>query len=785
MIKTFQRISYQRSGNTVEDEPIQPANIAGAGLTSFGGKTSMDTLRVVKSSISLWTERWFLSSNAIQHITKGQYNRPYKSRGIPSPSVFYKNTRSKSTYLNSPQNKEVSSIESRKNNLNTGTTTPENVVDKDAGGPKTPENIGTTTPENVVDKGTVSSDKWLEETAWIRSEAGIQETVVKSEKMDGKENNTRDDFKGYEDNNTMDGEDNNTNNDDTDTEEVNNIEIIKPEQENKTLDLLKGGNENNPVPEDTSLVSIALTRIKEITDIILNSAESDAVIMWELWWELAILLMFLFWLLVLLLGISSIIQNLFIKAQIDLLSKLKNTVNYIRLEKALANLNNIAIETKNLLDKSIKFIQDMIYIKDTFNSVRKIIKYFNKNRNKVDINRKYMLDFFSYTNTDLIVLTGRTFVPIDMTNITQRKKKHKLEPHWSPKIIGVELKIIGNKEEELPYNPNKLVPITTISLTHDKPEEFYNIWVPKGLSEEEQIDYEKNVWKEIDEKNLNTKVYAQYNENLVMSLTYFKRVTTKHLNIQMNSLFKVLNPYITKALPVLNYPACVTEYEKTLKFPTKEYITYGWMNVWLTAVFKAEDGYIVVPQSKDTLGEPDFIILLNGEVIGIAESKAKDNYSWTELYAQDINYADKNINTENVFIIANKGLYISFGVYIQDWHTINSFSRKGTFFDGYLGLQVHPDGTVKPVPQHNVFPLQHRLYKAHEDIEQDNSITTLLNYLVNLKNNVDPSNLDFGPDYTCDSDGKLWKKKKEGPVIPKPSTAVDSAIMPKGKGREI
>jgi len=293
--------------------------------------------------------------------------------------------------------------------------------------------------------------------------------------------------------------------------------------------------------------------------------------------------------------------------------------------------------------------------------------------------------------------------------------------------------------------------------------------------------------KRDSKKNLNTKVCAQYDENYVMSLTYFKGVTTNQLNIQMNSLFKVLNPYITKLLPVLNYPACVTEYEKTLKFPTKEYVTYGWMNTWLTTVFKAEGkvGYIIVPQSRDTLGEPDFIILLNGKVIGIVEAKAKDNYSWTELYAQDISYADKNNDTENVFIIANKGLYISFGVYIPDWHTINSFSRKGTFFDGYLGLQVHPDGTVKPVPQHNVFAPQHRLYKAHEDIEQDSSITTLFNYLVNLKDNVDPSNLDFGPDYTCDSDGKLSKKKKEGPVIPKPSTAVDLAIMPKGKGREI
>lgn len=58
---------------------------------------------------------------------------------------FGQNTRSKSTSSNSAQNliKELSSIESRKNNVNNGTT-----------------------PENVVDcEGTASIDKILEHTA--------------------------------------------------------------------------------------------------------------------------------------------------------------------------------------------------------------------------------------------------------------------------------------------------------------------------------------------------------------------------------------------------------------------------------------------------------------------------------------------------------------------------------------------------------------------------------------------------------------------------------------------
>ena len=77
---------------------------------------------------------------------------------------------------------------------------------------------------------------------------------------------------------------------------------------------------------------------------------------------------------------------------------------------------------------------------------------------------------------------------------------------------------------------------------------------------------------------------------------------------------------------------------------------------------------------------------------------------------------------DNVFTIVNKGAFISFGIYIQDFHTINNFNKKRILFNGYIGLQVYKNLDVKPIQQTNVFELKHKLYKAGLSCEQDKSI---------------------------------------------------------------
>jgi hypothetical protein len=47
---------------------------------------------------------------------------------------------------------------------------------------------------------------------------------------------------------------------------------------------------------------------------------------------------------------------------------------------------------------------------------------------------------------------------------------------------------------------------------------------------------------------------------------------------------------------------------------TKETYTYGFMNSLLNKYFPLDKGFIVVPQSSETQGQPDFIVKCRGEV---------------------------------------------------------------------------------------------------------------------------------------------------------------------------
>ena len=107
----------------------------------------------------------------------------------------------------------------------------------------------------------------------------------------------------------------------------------------------------------------------------------------------------------------------------------------------------------------------------------------------------------------------------------------------------------------------------------------------------------------------------------------------------------------------------------------------------------------ISPQSKETKGEADFIVKKDGRIRIIVEYKAKnmDGYSFSELYNQAISYAEFNHYDEIVYIIINKGLYISFCIYMPDWQSDNNFTRKTTFYDGYIVLYIGSHGGVYPV----------------------------------------------------------------------------------------
>lgn len=234
---------------------------------------------------------------------------------------------------------------------------------------------------------------------------------------------------------------------------------------------------------------------------------------------------------------------------------------------------------------------------------------------------------------------------------------------------------------------------------------------------------------------------------------------TKTLNLQKN-LYLVKNFPMTPVHGIIDTPAMRYELKLMNQNTIDESLTYGYMNTLLTDFFKASDGYIVCPQSRKAAGQADFIIKKDGCVVCVVESKALDAkaYPFTSLYAQPTEYANTNDSITNVFLIVNKGDYLSFGVYLEDFHTMKKFKRKSILFDGYIGLQVHKDLSVKPVPQLNVFEPQHKLYKASHSLQQNKSIYTSLEYMKKISKDkrIDPRSLDFCTQKLDDMGGIIY-----------------------------
>lgn len=134
------------------------------------------------------------------------------------------------------------------------------------------------------------------------------------------------------------------------------------------------------------------------------------------------------------------------------------------------------------------------------------------------------------------------------------------------------------------------------------------------------------------------------------------------------------------------------------------------------------------------------------------------NYSLTDLYNQAIEYANTNVHSTQVYIIINKGPYISFGLYSHDFHITNNnkFSNKYNLFDGCIGLETDENFNVKVVPQFDTINLQHKLYKLSHDAENKNQLvasSAILKYT--YLNNPDVSKLNWGDGKYTDSHGGI------------------------------
>ena len=243
-------------------------------------------------------------------------------------------------------------------------------------------------------KGSSSSLDILEETKWIRSEEGITAT------LEGKNNNNtktleQDNFNNTEDNNNYNTEYNYTYAESDD----NNTTTEGNSTNGESHDNLKDCLDNNDaysrsdflnldnIKSDTVLrkqdLDIASKIKAKIDELIskLHDGNEPFDNMLDILIQFAILCFILLILFMLALGILSIIKNLWLQAKINYISKIQNTINYIKLDKAIANFMKL-IELKDYYNK-IKYIVKKF---KNFDNRYKLVNLRSNNISSLDTN---------------------------------------------------------------------------------------------------------------------------------------------------------------------------------------------------------------------------------------------------------------------------------------------------------------------------------------------------------------------------------------------------------------
>ena len=347
-----------------------------------------------------------------------------------------------------------------------------------------------------------------------------------------------------------------------------------------------------------------------------------------------------------------------------------------------------------------------------------------------------------------------------------------MRPGWTYCVLGIPLLFVSNADDSHEWNTARYKDLDFLLENGYHRDELSNILLPPDI---EELDHGLETrlgeqLRKIANKKLD-KIYYEIDEGKVLNHLEMSRLCNKILNKQKDDLLSVKN-FPQEHIPgplddeiLKNEIKCMNENSK------KEQYVYGFMNTLLTQLLPFKDGFIISPQGpldKWTCSgspAPDFVIKRHGTVVGIAESKALDskNYTLRDLYEQAIHYAMRDLNETTIghFIIINKGPYISVGYHYNNLHSINEWYKKGVYYDGYIGLQVDKDLSVKPVPQRNVFEPQHKLYKVGYSNEHDISIYKLFEFIKSYTKQgkiMGPELLDFGDEYIVLPDGRIMSK---------------------------
>ena len=248
---------------------------------------------------------------------------------------------------------------------------------------------------------------------------------------------------------------------------------------------------------------------------------------------------------------------------------------------------------------------------------------------------------------------------------------------WEMIILGAPLLYNDNKTDIYAENASYYQKyLRDIELLCNKEKYIYNssthLLLPCNMKDLKTSPFER-INKQIMESTYSKQIYVRVSKNQAIRLTDALTQCSKNLNLQISHPYTVKDFPSTVKTGVLETEAMKQEFELMQYKSKTESFTYGFMNMLLNSYFKAEDGYIVVPQSKQVTGEIYFLVKKKlGKIVVVIESKAADgHYSAGKTYIQGIEYANTNWTSESVFIIVNKGEFISIGLYVQDFHTIN------------------------------------------------------------------------------------------------------------------
>ena len=309
---------------------------------------------------------------------------------------------------------------------------------------------------------------------------------------------------------------------------------------------------------------------------------------------------------------------------------------------------------------------------------------------------------------------------------------------WATFVIGAHLPFVDDKHDSYIWNPAFLKDYKALINNGF----IYNNSSKLILPNSYKLNPDHGVYKQLENFKDANNIYVRVSKDKAALLSYLRTQCTKSLNTQRYDMFSVKGfPNIYRKT-VLDLDIMMKRKEVINTYDKMESPTYGYLNELLHDIFNVNDGYMIDPQSERTNGIVDFTIEKDGDIICVIEAKSLNgNYSFTQLYTQAIEYANANISCVNVHVIVMKGDLLSFGMYIQDFHTTNSFCKKSILFDGYLGVQVHKDLSVQVVPQMNVWEPQHKLYWAGHNNEQNTSIYRCLEEIRRVNKNIDPRNI--------------------------------------------